>query len=319
VRRWEFETDTSIHERSETVRAAVLTGYGDVDKLEIREVPEPEPGPGEVKVRVAGSSINPIDYGMRSGRLRARFPVRFPAVLGRDASGEVVAVGPGVTALQVGTRVLALANSTHADYVVASEQLWAELPPSLDLVDAAALPLVTLTGWQLVDEAVMPRAGDLVLVTGALGSVGRTAVYAAAARGAKVVAGVRRERKAEAAKLDVVDVIALDDERDLERLRQVDAIANAMAGSIETLLGKVKPGGTIGSVTGEPPGAKEMGLTVRGHVVHPDSRRLAELARAAEEGRLIIPIATRMPLTQIREAHAMAEKGAEGKVVLRMH
>jgi NADPH:quinone reductase-like Zn-dependent oxidoreductase len=300
------------------MRAAVLTGYGDVDKLEIREVPEPEPGPGEVKVRVEGSSINPIDYGMRSGRLQARFPVTFPAVLGRDASGEVVAVGPGVAALRVGTKVLALANRAHADYVVASEQLWAELPPSLDLVDAAALPLVTLTGWQLVDEAVMPRAGDLVLVTGALGSVGRTAVYAAAARGAKVVAGVRRARKAEAAKLDVVDVIALDDERDLERMRKVDAIANAMAGSIEKLLGKVKPGGTIGSVTGEPPGAKEMGLVVRGHVVHPDAGRLAELARAAAEQRLVIPIAKRLPLTQIREAHAMAERGVGGKVVLRV-
>jgi NADPH:quinone reductase-like Zn-dependent oxidoreductase len=149
------------------MRAAALTGYGDVDKLEIREVPEPEPGPGEVKVRVAGSSINPIDYSMRSGRLQARFPVTFPAVLGRDASGEIVAVGPGVAALAVGAKVLALANRTHADYVVASEQLWAELPPSLELVDAAALPLVTLTGWQLIDEAVMPRAGDVVLVTGA--------------------------------------------------------------------------------------------------------------------------------------------------------
>jgi NADPH:quinone reductase-like Zn-dependent oxidoreductase len=61
-----------------------------------------------------------------------------------------------------------------------------------------------------------------------------------------------------------------------------------------------------------------MGLVVRGHAVHPDSKRLAELARAAADGRLIIPIAKRIPLTQIREAHAMAEKGAEGKVVLRM-
>jgi NADPH:quinone reductase-like Zn-dependent oxidoreductase len=301
------------------MRAAVLTGYGDVDKLEIREVPEPEPGPGEAKVRVAGSSINPIDLGMRSGRLQARFPVTFPAVLGRDASGEVVAVGSGVATLRVGTRVVALTNRAHADYVVASESLWAEVPLALELVDAAALPLVTLTGSQLVDEAVMPRAGDVVLVTGALGSVGRTAVYAAKARGAKVIAGVRRQRRAEAAKLDVVDVIALDDEGDLERMPQVDAIAHAMAGTLEKLVRKVKPGGTIGSVTGEPPGAKDMGLVVRAHVVHPDATRLAELARAAAEGRLVIPIAQRLPLTQIRDAHAMAERGAEGKVVLRMH
>ena len=86
------------------MRAALLTEYGDVDKLEIRDVPEPEPGPGEVKVRVAASSINPIDYWTRSGRLRDQFPVVLPAILGRDLSGEVVAVGPGVAALRVGSR-----------------------------------------------------------------------------------------------------------------------------------------------------------------------------------------------------------------------
>jgi len=302
------------------MRAALLTGYGDIDNLEIRDIPEPEPGPGQVKVRVAASSINPIDYWTRSGRLRGQFPVVLPAILGRDVSGEVVTVGPGVAALRVGTRVLGLASGAHAEYVVASEQTLAELPPSLDLVDAAALPLVALTGWQLIDEAVKPRAGDIVLVTGALGSVGRAAVYAAVARGAKVLAGVRRQRKPDARKLDVVDTIALDDDGDVGRMPRLDAIANAMTPgpALQRLLDKVKPGGTIGSVTGEPAGAKEMGLVVRAHVVHPDPRRLAELARAAADGSLVIPIAMRFPFAQIREAHSMAETGAEGKVVLRM-
>jgi NADPH:quinone reductase-like Zn-dependent oxidoreductase len=302
------------------MRAALLTEYGDVDNLEIRDVPEPEPGPGQVKVRVAASSINPIDYWTRSGRLRDQFPVVLPAILGRDVSGEVVTVGPGVAALRVGSRVLGLASGAHAEYVVASEQTLAELPPSLDLVDAAALPLVALTGWQLIDEAVKPRAGDVVLVTGALGSVGRAAVYAAVARGAKVLAGVRRQRKPDARKLDVVDTIALDDDRDVGRMPRLDAIANAMTPgpALQRVLDKVKPGGTIGSVTGEPAGAKERGLVVRAHVVHPDPGKLAELARAAADGSLVIPIAMRVPLAQIREAHSMAEKGAEGKVVLRM-
>src|SRR5580658_318793 len=303
------------------MRAALLTGYGDVDKLEICDAPEPEPGPGEVKVRVAGSSINPIDYWMRSGRLQDRFPLALPAILGRDVSGEVVAVGRGVAALRVGARVLGLASGAHAEYVVASEEAWAELPPSMDLVDAAALPLVALTGWQLIDEAVRPRGGDVVLVTGALGGVGRAAVYAAVARGAKVLAGVRRARKGEASKLHVVDAIALDDDAEVARIPQLDAIANAMTPgpAFQRLLDKVKPGGMIGSVTGAPAGAKEMGLVVRAHVVHPDASRLAALARAAADGSLVIPIAKRLPFTQIREAHSMAEAGAEGKVVLRMH
>src|SRR6266404_3324705 len=99
--------------------AALLADYGGVDKLEIRQVPEPEPGPGEVKVRVAASSINPFDYWLRSGRGKDRFPLVLPAILGRDVSGEVVAVGPGVAALRVGAKVLGLANATHAEYVVA--------------------------------------------------------------------------------------------------------------------------------------------------------------------------------------------------------
>lgn len=302
------------------MRAALLTKYGSVDGLEIREVAEPEPAPGEVKVRVVASSINPIDYWMRSGRLQNQFPLVLPAILGRDAAGEVVAVGRGVTSLRVGSKVLGLVNKAHAEYTVASEESWTELPPSLDLVDAAALPLVALTGWQLIDEAVRPRTGDVVLVAGALGGVGRAAVYAARARGAKVLAGVRRQRKVEATKLGAADIIALDDEAEVERAPQLDAVANAMTPgpSFPQLLRKIKPRGTVGSVTGEPVGAKEMGLDVRLHVVHTDPRRLGELARAAADGSLVIPIAARVPFTQIREAHSLAEKGADGKVVVRM-
>ncbi len=118
----------------------------------------------------------------------------------------------------------------------------------------------------------------------------------------------------------MVDTIALDDDQDVARIPQLDAIANAMTPgpTLQRLLDKVKPGGTTGSVTGEPAGAKEMGLVVRAHVVHPDARRLAELARAVGQGSLVIPIAMRVPFAQIREAHSMAEAGAEGQVVLRM-
>jgi NADPH:quinone reductase-like Zn-dependent oxidoreductase len=217
----------------------------------------------------------------------------------------------------VGSRVLDSRRRARG-YVVASEQLGGCRLRSTS--GSAALPLVALTGWQLIDEAVKPRAGDVVLVTGALGSVGRAAVYAAVARGAKVLAGVRRQRKPDARKLDVVDTIALDDDGDVGRMPRLDAIANAMTPgpALQRILDKVKPGGTIGSVTGEPAGAKERGLVVRAHVVHPDPGKLAELARAAADGSLVIPIAMRVPLAQIREAHSMAEKGAEGKVVLRM-
>src|SRR5215813_11090930 len=100
------------------MRAVLLTGYGGVDKLEFGDVPEPVAGPGQVKVRLAASSVNPIDVKLRSGAIRQSSPLELPAILGRDASGEVVAVGPGGSAFQVGAKLLGLVNQAYAEYVV---------------------------------------------------------------------------------------------------------------------------------------------------------------------------------------------------------
>jgi NADPH:quinone reductase-like Zn-dependent oxidoreductase len=300
------------------MRAVLLTGYGGVEKLELREVPEPAPGPGEVKVRVAASSVNPIDWKLRSGAYRRGSSLELPAILGRDASGEVVAAGAAAGAYRLGARVLGLVSQAYAEYVVDKETAWAPLPAGLDLVDAAALPLVVLTGTQLIEEAVRPRPGEVVLVTGALGSVGRAAVFAARAHGAEVIAGVRGRQREQAAKLDV-DVVALDDAAALQRLPRLDAIADTVGGdTLQKLIGKVKPGGTVGSVLGEPAGAKERGLAAHAHLAHPDSARLTALAQAVADGKLSIPIARRMPLEDIRAAHTLAEHGAGGKIILRV-
>ena len=298
------------------MRAVVVTGYGGVDKLELRDVPEPSAGPGEVKVRLAASSVNPIDFKLRSGVYRQLRPLEFPVILGRDASGEVVAVGKGVGSVRVGERVLGLVNRAYAEYVVDMEDVWAEVPAAMELVDAAALPLVTLTGTQLIEDAVKPGKGELVLVTGAVGSVGRSAVFAARALGARVIAGVRQSQREEAARLNV-EVVALDDEAAIGRLPRLDSIADTVGGAtLQRLLGKVKAGGTVGSVLGEPPGAKERGLIVRAYSVHADGQRLGQLAQAVAKGELTIPIAKRLPLEEIREAQTLAEGHIGGKVVL---
>ena len=300
------------------MKAVVLTDYGDVDKLELRDVPEPKAGSGQIKVRVVGASINPIDWKLRSGTARARMPLELPAVLGRDASGEVVEVGQGVSAFLVGARVAGLVMGAYAEYVVAGEEAWAEVPAKLYLADAAAIPLVALTGSQLID-AVGPRAGDTVLVTGAVGGVGRAAVFTAKARGAKVWAGVRGNQRGEAEKLGVDGVVALDVADDLARLPRLDALADTVGGeTTQRLLDRLKSGGTVGSVVGEPPGAKDRGLVVRAFMAHPDRKRLTELIAAVADGKLTIPIAKRMPLAEIRDAQRLAEKGAGGKVILRL-
>jgi len=167
------------------MKAIVLTAYGDVDKLVLRDVPDSKPGPSEVKVKVAAASINPVDWKLRSGALQKFMPLELPAILGRDVSGTVVEVGQGVRGFKPGDRVLGLVHHGYAEYVVEAQDGFAPIPAGLDEQQAAALPLVVLTGAQLVEEATKPRKGELVLVTGAVGGVGRAAVYAARKLGAR--------------------------------------------------------------------------------------------------------------------------------------
>jgi NADPH:quinone reductase-like Zn-dependent oxidoreductase len=291
-----------------TMTAIVLTGYGDTDKLELRRVPSVEPGPNEIKVRMVGAS----------GDLQAMMPLEFPAILGRDAAGEVVAVGRGVTAFKVGAHVMGLVRGGYAEYVVAAVDAWAEVPMHMDLVDAGALPLVLLTAAQLIEEAIKPREGDIVLVTGGMGSVGRAAIFVAKSHGAKVWAGIRAAQKANAKKLGADGIVAIDDDADIRNLPQLDSIADTVGGpAVERLYGKLKPHGTIGSVVGEPPGAKERGFVVHTMLTHPDAVRLAQLARAVMNEKFTIPIARKLPLSEAAEAQGLAHKGAGGKVVLR--
>ena len=300
------------------MQAVVLSAYGDASQLKLQERAEPEPGAGQVKVKVLTASINPVDWKLRSGALKNQMPLELPAVLGRDAAGEVVKVGTGVSQFKEGDRVFGLVNGGYAQFVVAPAEAWSKIPEGLD-TDAGALPLVSLTGDQLAEATLSGRSasGLTVLVTGAVGAVGRVAVWGIRQRGARVLAAVRRKRVDEAKKLDVDDVFALDDDADLERMPSVDAIADTVGGeAIQRLLSKVKAKGTIGSVVGEPKGAKERGLSVHAFMAHADSARLEAVARAVANGELAIPIAKRFALADTAEAQALAERGGIGKVLL---
>jgi NADPH:quinone reductase-like Zn-dependent oxidoreductase len=300
------------------MRAIVLPEYGPPSVLQVQTVPDPTPGPNEIAVRVAGASVNPIDWKQRSGVVRQFFPLKLPAVLGRDAAGTVVALGPGAGTFAIGDRVLGrVPRGGHAEIAVGPVDGWARVPAGMDLADAGALPLVLLTGAQLAEEAVDARAGETVLVTGATGSVGRVAVFAARQRGAKVWAGVRGKYREDAAKLGVDGVVALEDDAEIAGLPALDGIANTVVGdAVQKLIGKLKAGGKIGSAVGEPTDAKQRGFVVKAILTHDDSKRLGELAQAVADGELIVPIAKRFPLAEASAAHELAEMGATGKVVL---
>lgn len=299
------------------MKAIVLTGYGDVENLVYREVEDPSPGPRQIKVKVAGASVNPIDCKIRRGELRTVLPLHLPTILGRDVAGVVVAVGSEVSEFEVGDRVMGLVEHGYAEYVVASADGFAKLPPEMATARAGVLPLVGLTGMQLVDEAVGAQGGDRVLVTGAVGSVGRVAVFAAKSRGAQVIAAVRASQRVEAEELDADEIVAVDVPEEIRRLRPVDAVADTVNGKVmASLLDKVRHGGVIGTVLTPPPGAEQQGLRVHAMLVHPDPQRLAALGEAVVKGELVIPVDRRLPLSEASLAQDLAEAGGVGKILL---
>ena len=178
------------------MKAVLARGYGDVNQLFYGDTPDLKPGPGEVLVRMSATSINPIDWKLRRGDLKAFMPLQFPAILGRDLAGEVVGLGDGVKTRNIGDRVFGLVNHAYAEYVLCKADELALIPSDLSFEQAAALPLVVLTGAQLIEKGIRPRSGETVLITGAVGGVGRTAVHVARQHGAHVIAGVRSTQEA---------------------------------------------------------------------------------------------------------------------------
>ena len=142
------------------MRAVVLHEYGGPEKLKFEDnVPEPQMSGGTVLIQAAAASVNPIDWKLRSGMRQKDTPLSFPAILGRDVSGVVRAVGANVKHFRAGDRVLALSNATYAELVAVNDSdSDPHLPDGVDLVDAAAIPLISLTGDQLVRLATKASA-----------------------------------------------------------------------------------------------------------------------------------------------------------------
>jgi NADPH:quinone reductase-like Zn-dependent oxidoreductase len=299
------------------MKAVQTHGYGGVDQLRYEEVPTPVPGPNEVLVKLAATSVNPIDWKIRRGDRKATMALQFPVVLGRDIAGEISAVAAGVSEFKVGQKVMALGDRAYAEFVTVPSAVLAPVPEGLDIEQAGALPLVVSTGAELM-ERIGPQRGDTVLVTGALGGVGRTAVYVALERGAHVILGVRARQKQQAQTLGAAQIVALDSDVEIGALPELDAIADTVNGEvIGTLLPKLKRGGVLGSVLGKPRAAEGKDIRVEAFMVQSNAMRLARMAEAVRSGKLAIPIARKFRLSEAAAAQQLAETGhVDGKVVL---
>ena len=301
------------------MKAIVIHGYGGPDVLKFEDVPDPTPDAGEVLVRIAASSVNPFDYKLRSGAMKEKLPISFPAVLGVDLSGTVESAGPGVSNFQPGDKVFAHAMGGYAELCKLKATDLARVPEGLDLAAAASLPTIVLTGAQLADLALGARSGpQTVLVTGAAGMVGRSAVYVAKQRGATVIAGVLRTQIEQANELGADQVLALDDPEAVTALDPLDAIADTINGpTADVLLAKVKDGGMFASTVAVPSRSGDYPkVTAKYMQVVPDPARLQALAEAVLRDELKIPLGQSFPLRQADQAHAAAERGSSGKILI---
>lgn len=299
------------------MKAVVAHQYGGPEVLRFEEYPDPVPGPDEVLVRVAAASVNPIDYKRRAGLTKDFYPMSFPGLIGVDLAGTVASIDPGVKDFSVGDQVFAIADNTYAELCVVKSAVLAKVPQGLDLVQAAALPLVTVTGNQLL-SATNAKAGQTVLVAGAAGNVGRSAVFTGKTRGATVLAGVLKRQIDDAKTVGADEVIATDDDTSLGNLPPLDAVADAVGGRTgEKLIARVKPGGIYASVVGAPRNAAEYpSVTVVTVFAQFDRKTLEFMAEAVRDGKLLIPISLKLPLNEAARAHALAEKGGIGKILL---
>ncbi|MBD0672216.1 NADP-dependent oxidoreductase [Streptomyces sp. CBMA156] len=308
-----------------TMRTITQTALGDPDVLHQAEAERPEPGVGQVLVAVHAAGVNPTDW---KHRRHGYFLGQPPFTLGWDVSGTVEAVGPGVSLLAPGDEVFGMlpypqGAGAHAEYVTGPARAFAPKPAALSHVEAAALPLVSLTAWQALVDTARVRPGQRVLVHAAAGGVGHVAVQIAKARGAYVIG------TASAAKHDVVRGLGADEVIDyrtadfVKEARDIDVVLDPLGGedrlrSLETL----RPGGVLVSILpqgleGLAERAAELGVTAKTMIVEHDQAGMAAIAALAESGQLRAHVSGTYPLAEAAGAHAEGETGrVVGKLVL---
>ena len=265
--------------------------------LRPRELPDPVAGPGEVVVAIAAASVNPLDVKLREGAFKLILPYSMPLVLGHDLAGTVIAVGPATRRFKVGDEVFGRAGTKHigsfAERIAVAEADLAFKPATLSMTEAAALPLVSLTAWQVLVERARLRPGQRVLVHAGSGGVGTVAIQLARHLGAQVATTVGPDNLVLAKELGADVVIDYRHEAFEQRLSGYDVVLDTQGGDVLHKSMKVlKAGGKLISIAGppDPRFAREIGA---GWVVQPAAAAgEPQAALECEEAgrRLLVPL-----------------------------
>ena len=306
------------------MKAVRFHEYGGPDVLRYEDAEQPVPGVGQVRLRVAATTFNPVDDGIRGGYLRGPFPVTLPHTPGIEVAGTVDAVAEGVDGREVGEEVVGflpmVAAGASAEYVVAPAEVLTRAPSSIPLADAAALPMVGLTAWQaLVDDAKL-TTGQRVLINGAGGAVGGYAVQLAKHAGAHVVATASPRSSARLTSVgadEVVDHTTTDVTTAVGE--PVDVLLNLAPADLGALVGLVRDGGVVVNTVVQTPAPADEARGVRAVdvFVRSDAEQLAHLVALVDRGQLRVDVDRRVPLAELATVHAEADAGTlRGRVVV---
>jgi NADPH:quinone reductase-like Zn-dependent oxidoreductase len=312
----------NITKRSGEMPLAVqFDQYGDIDVLEVRDVPAPQPGPGEVLVRVAAAGINPGENGIRSGAFHDRWPAAFPSGQGSDLAGRVEEVGAGVPTWSVGDEVIGWVDTraSHAELVVVPAEHLVRRDPAVPWEAAGALFVAGTTAYAAV-RAVGAGAGDTVVVAGAAGGVGSLAVQLARRAGATVIGLASERHHAWLTDHGAVPVAYGDGVADRIRAAApggVDAFVDAFgAGYVDLALELGVAADRVDTII-DFAAAARTGVTAEGNMDAASAEVLEELAKLVAAGELDVPIAATYPLTEVRAAYRrLMERHSRGKIVL---
>lgn len=301
--------------------------YGASDVLRYEEAPRPVPGPQQVLVKVAGTSFNPVDAGIRGGYLAQVYQVSFPHIPGVDVAGTIAEIGADVHGWRMGDAVVAFlpldADGAAAEYALVPAEALAAAPTKVPLADAAALPEPALTAWQALFDIAGLTTGQSVFINGASGAVGGYAIQLAKHAGAHVTATAKdrdAERLRELGADRIVDYVDYGGSPIRVDGAPFDVVLNLVSTTDEqtdALISLVADGGFhVGTMVFGPQDPPR-GVRTQRVFVRSDAAQLAELVNRVDDGRLRIEIADRRPLSEAAAVHDDSDHGhLHGKTLL---
>lgn len=306
------------------MKAARVHQPGPPDVIVVESIDVPEPREQEVLVRVRAAGVGPWDALVRTGN--SGLPQTYPLILGSEISGIVEKVGPDTADFVAGDEIFGATNPSfingYAEYTIAEARMVTRRPTNLSHLEAAALPVVGVTAWQMLFDHANASAGQTVIVHGGAGNVGSYAVQLARSRNLHVISTVFGGDPGYVRALGADQVIDTKSQNLKELEARADIVIDTVGGkSQEQLFALLKPGGIIVSSVVRPSVQLAAQYRVRADyfIVDVNAAQLGELARMHDKEKLRIPVGSVLPLAEASGAHEMlagTRPHKRGKIVL---